>query len=53
MLNRASLLPKPVLEAKRLAAQQLVADEFADYLDQVQAVAAVAGKTLSDVSVAP
>ena len=35
------------------AAQQLVADEFADYLDQVQAVAAVTGKTLSDVSVAP
>jgi len=35
------------------AAQQLVAGEVADYRDQVQAVAAVAGKTHSDVSVAP
>ena len=30
------------------AAQQLVADEFADYLERVQAAAAVAGKTLSE-----
>ena len=34
------------------AAQQLVADEFADYLERVLAVAAVAGKTLPDLSLA-
>jgi 3-deoxy-7-phosphoheptulonate synthase len=34
------------------AAQQLVADEFVDYLDRVQAAASVAGKTLWAESVA-
>jgi 3-deoxy-7-phosphoheptulonate synthase len=34
------------------AAQQLVADEFADYLDRVQAAASIAGKTLWAESVA-
>jgi 3-deoxy-7-phosphoheptulonate synthase len=34
------------------AAQQLVADDFADYLERVQAAAALAGKTLPDFSLA-
>ncbi len=34
------------------AAQQLAADEFAEYLDRVRAAAAVAGKALSEEPVA-
>jgi 3-deoxy-7-phosphoheptulonate synthase len=40
--------PRPE-EAICDGAQQLVADEFADYADRVQAAAAVAGKALSPV----
>ncbi len=42
--------PRPT-EAICDGPQQLVADEFADYLDRVQAAAAVAGKALSGATV--
>jgi 3-deoxy-7-phosphoheptulonate synthase len=42
--------PRPA-EAICDGPQQLVADEFADYLDRVQAAAAIAGKVLSGATV--